>query len=173
MSSFAKKSAISYNIRMPNKKLRVGIFSFTADEGCVIVFTEILNDYLIKWQDLVDIVYCRQLKNNNDDSNLDIAIVEGAIATEKELNRIKQVRNNSKKVIAIGSCAINGSPSNQRNHFSPEIMAEIDPLLHQWNHLLKIMSIKEVIPVDAEVAGCPMDEKAFVEVFEGIIASLQ
>lgn len=156
-----------------NKKLRVGIFSFTADEGCVIVFTEILNDYLLKWQELVDIVYCRQLKNKNDDSNLDIAIVEGAIATEKELNRIKQVRNNSKKVIAIGSCAISGSPSNQRNHFPPEIMKEIDPLLHQWHHLLKVLSIKEVIPVDAEVPGCPMDEKIFVEVFEKVINDLK
>ena len=36
------------------EKLKLGIFSFTGDEGCVIVFTEILNDYIFKWKDLVE-----------------------------------------------------------------------------------------------------------------------
>ena len=156
-----------------NKKLRVGIFSFTGDEGCVITLTEILNDYLLKWQELVDIVYCRQLRNKNDDTNLDIAIVEGAIATEKELNRIKQIRANSKKILAIGNCALIGSPSNLRNNFPVGIQKEIQPLLDKWKHLPKVLSIKEVITVDAEVPSCPMDETLFIENFEKTISSLQ
>jgi len=156
-----------------NKKLRVGIFSFTGDEGCVITLTEILNDYLLKWQELVDIVYCRQLRNINDDTNLDIALVEGAIATEKELNRIKDIRANSKKVIAIGNCAIIGSPSNQRNNFPTNFQKEIQPMLDKWKHLPKVLSAKEVIAVDGEVHGCPMDEKLFVETFEKIIGDLK
>ncbi|MEM4363860.1 MAG: hypothetical protein QXS90_01125, partial [Candidatus Diapherotrites archaeon] len=82
------------------KKLRVGIFSFTGDEGCVITFVEILNYKLKDWKDKVDFVYARILKANNTMNDLDVAFVEGAISNSKELKLLQEIRDKTKKVVA-------------------------------------------------------------------------
>ena len=75
-----------------NKKLNIGIFSFTGDEGCVIVFTEILNDYIGTWKDLVEFKFARVLQKKNTIKGIDVAFVEGAMSSPKEIKRLKQVR---------------------------------------------------------------------------------
>lgn len=44
------------------KKVRVGIFSFTCDEGCSIVFLEILNRKFFEWEDEMELRNCRVLR---------------------------------------------------------------------------------------------------------------
>ncbi|MEM4257472.1 MAG: hypothetical protein QXU92_00305 [Candidatus Diapherotrites archaeon] len=148
------------------KKLRVGIFSFTGDEGCVITFVEILNYKLKDWKDKVDFVYARILKANNTMNDLDVAFVEGAISNSKELKLLQEIRDKAKKVVAIGSCAINGSPSNNRNFFDKERLEEIKPILERFSHLPSVEPIGKYIKVDAEVPGCPIIEEKFIQIME-------
>lgn len=99
------------------KKLKIGIFAFTADEGCAIQFLEILNRKFEDWKKVLDIQYCRLLKSKNKVKGLDVAFIEGAVATYREEEALKEIRKNAKRVVAVGSCAIEGSPSNLRNFF--------------------------------------------------------
>ena len=155
------------------KKLRVGLFSFTCDEGCSIVFLEILNDTFFRWKDSIDIVYSRVLKTKNDMKNLDIAFVEGCISGTKEAEKLKEIRNNTKKLVAIGSCAITGAPSNIRNFFDKDRLKEIEPILKKFNYRENISPLSEIVKVDESVPGCPMDEKKFIEVVEKHIKELK
>ena len=45
------------------------------------------------------------------DAQVDIAFVEGSLSTPDELERIKQVRANSRFLVSIGACATSGRPS--------------------------------------------------------------
>ncbi len=145
------------------KKLKVGIFSFTGDEGCVITFTEILNDHFREWKDLVEFRFARALKKRNVLKGLDVAFVEGAMSSPREVERLREVRRNCKKLVAIGSCAINGSPSNHRNFFDKARMDEIKPILRKFGLSRKVKPLGGFVKVDSEVPGCPIVESAFVE----------
>jgi sulfhydrogenase subunit delta len=150
-------------------KLRIGLFSFTGDEGCMIVLMETLNTRLERWGEEIDIVCSRIFRKKWDCSNLDVAFVEGAIATEHEKEMLGEIRKNAKKLVAIGSCAITGMPSAQRNSFDEETKKEIALVLERFKHLPRVLSVKEVVQVDAEIPGCPMDENKFVEFVENLL----
>ncbi|MFH0955434.1 MAG: hypothetical protein V1777_04995 [Candidatus Micrarchaeota archaeon] len=147
-------------------KLRIGVFSFTADEGCVIQFLEILNYKFFDWIDKVEFVNCRVLQAKNEMGPFDVAFIEGAIANVKEEEKLRKIRSVSKKVVAIGSCAINGSPSNHRNFFDAKTREEILPILQRFNHRDQVVPIGDLILVDSEVPGCPIIEKNFLDIME-------
>jgi len=151
---------------MAKKKKRVGIFSFTCDEGCSIFLVEIFNKKLAGWLEKIELVYFLSIKDHTDAKNMDIAVVEGSIEDKK---RIENIRKNSKILIGMGSCAITGMPSCYRNNLNKEQLKEISGHLKKFKFLPKCMGIKEVVKLDGEVPGCPMDDKKFIEVFEKYI----
>jgi NAD-reducing hydrogenase small subunit len=145
-------------------KLKVGLFCFTSDEGCSMIFLELMNDHFFEWEKLIDFKYFKLLKSKNELKDLDVALVDGAISTFKEEEKLKEIRNNSKKLVAIGSCAVNGSPSNQRNFFSDDTKNEIRFVLDNFGHRDKVSPLNEIVKIDDYVPGCPMDEEKFLEV---------
>ena len=133
------------------------------------IFIELMNNNFFNWEKIIDFKYCKLLKTKNDFKNLDVAFVEGAISTFKEEKRLKEIRKNAKRLVAIGSCAVNGSPSNQRNFFSEDTIKEIRMTLDNFGHRDKVSSLNEIVKVDENVPGCPMDENKFLEVLNKYI----
>lgn len=148
------------------KKLKVGLFSFTSDEGCSMIFIELMNNHFFDWEKAIDFRYFKLLKSKNEIEDLDVAFVEGAISTFKEEKRLKEIRENAKRLVAIGSCAVNGSPSNQRNFFSDDTKREIRLVLDRFGHRDKVSALNEIVKVDDFVPGCPMEEGKFLEVLD-------
>jgi len=151
------------------KKLRVGFFSFTCCEGCVVSFLEILNEKFFEWKDKIDIRYLRALKKVDEISEMDVAFVEGAISTESEIRKLKLIRKNAKKLVALGSGAINGWPSNLRNDFKGEKKKKVVKLVEKLRQIKKILPVKKIVKIDDEIPGCPIDEKIFIEKMEGYL----
>ena len=151
---------------MINKKLRIGWFSFSCCEDSTIIFIELMNDNFFKWKDMIDFRHVRVLKAKNELSDLDVAFVEGAIANDKDEEELKRIRQNSKKLVAIGSCAVKGTPSGQRNDFDEVKKKEILPDVIKWGLKDKVKTLKQIVTVDDEVDGCPMNETAFLSVVD-------
>lgn len=143
------------------KKLVIGWFTFTCSEDSSIVLLELMNDRFFEWKELLEFKHCKVLKTKNEWGEMDVAFVEGAISTDKEARTAAKIRSLAKKVVAIGSCAVTGMPSAQRNQFGPGLKKEIEPFIEKYGIWGTVKSLKEVIPVDAEVPGCPMTEKGF------------
>ncbi|PLX27966.1 hypothetical protein C0583_01880 [Candidatus Parcubacteria bacterium] len=148
------------------EKKQIGIFSFSCDEGCSIYLIEIFNEKLVPWLEKVDLRYFLSVRDKSEFDHLDVALVEGVISTEKELKEIKEIREKTDILIAMGSCAITSQPSGQRNNFNEEQTNEIKDHLEKYHYLPKTLAVKEAVKIDDEVMGCPIDEKTFIETFE-------
>lgn len=148
------------------KKKRVGIFSLTCDEGCSIMLAEIFNQKLIPWLEKMDLVYFLALKDHVEAEDLDIALVEGVVTSARDKEHVEKIREKTKILIAMGTCAMTALPSGQRNNFNINQLKEIEGHLEKYNFLPKALALKDVVAVDDSISGCPIDEEKFIEVFE-------
>lgn len=149
------------------KKLRVGWFTFTCCEDSTVIFTELLNDHWREWKKLIDFRHARVLKSKNVLDELDVAFVEGALSSQAHIDKLKEIRLKSKKIVAVGSCAVVGLPSAQRNTFGPDDVEAIrEPYLEKFRYLPKVLKLADVVSIDAQLPGCPMDPKAFLKVVD-------
>lgn len=153
--------------------LKVGIFSFAGDEGCVIEFVELLNDHYEEWKGKVEFKYARILKKEKDMKDLDVAFVEGAIASEGDVQKIKEIRENCKKLVCIGSCAILAQPAGQRNMFDEKTRQEVQFLVERFHQLPKVLKVSEVVKTDYDVPGCPMMKGKFVETMNTLLKEFE
>lgn len=146
------------------KKLRIGWFSFSCCEDSTIIFTEILNDYYLEWKDKLEIASALVLQKRSKINNLDVAFVEGAITSKIQETKLLEIRKESKKLVAIGACACIGMPSSQRNLFDSKTNNEIKNILIRFQYAKKVKKLSEIVKVDDQVPGCPMDENMFLQV---------
>ncbi len=144
------------------KKLKIGIFAFTSDEGCIMQILESLNSTFEELKDYLDIRHFRLLIPKKEMQKMDVAFIEGAISTKKDLELLKKIRENSKKIVAIGSCAINGVPSNMRNSFDEKTKSKIKSFLEKFEHFDTVEPIEKYIEVDEKINGCPISEENFI-----------
>lgn len=128
------------------------------------MFTELLNDHYKEWLPLLDIRHARVLQSKNVLDELDVAFVEGAIAAPDHEEKLKEIRAKSKKLVAIGSCAVAGNFSTQRNEFPEEVQDKIHFLLEKFHYGKRAKRLDEIVAVDEAVAGCPMDTNRFLAV---------
>lgn len=152
------------------KKLRVGWFSFTCCEDSTVIFTEILNDHWQEFKKLIDFRHARVLQSKNVLDELDVAFVEGALSSQTHVDKVKEIRQKSKKLVAVGSCAVTGLPSAQRNVFGPADIAAINEnYLEPFNYLPKVLKLTDVVTVDAQLPGCPMNPKQFLALLDQVL----
>lgn len=151
-----------YCRNMP-KKLRIGWFSFSCCEDSTIIFTELLNDHFWEWKDKIEFCSISVLKKKSEIKNLDVAFVEGAITSDKQAKKLEEIRRESKKLVAIGACACVGMPSAQRNLFDDATKEEIKNILIRFQYADKVKKLSEVVSVDDQVPGCPMNEDSFLQ----------
>lgn len=146
------------------KKLRVGWFSFSCCEDSTIIFTELLNDHYREWMEKIEFVSALVIKKKSEIKDLDVAFVEGAINTASQEEQLKLIRKESKKLVAIGACACVGMPSSHRNAFDEKTKEEIKNILIRFQYADRVKKLSDVVAVDAQVPGCPMDENVFLKI---------
>lgn len=130
------------------------------------MMTELLNDHWQDWKRRIDFVHARVLQSKNTLKDIDVAFVEGAIATSKDEREVKKIRKNSAHVVAIGACAVDGMPSAQRNFFDKKTKMEIAPILIRFKHRENVVPVHEIITVDDSVPGCPMQTDLFLKTLD-------
>ncbi len=154
------------------KKIKIGWFVFSCSGDNTIIMVETMNEYWQKWRKTYDFKYARVFRNNNILKDIDIAFVEGAIASERHKARLELIRKESKKLVAVGSCAITGLPAGQRNSFSLEQQETIDFLLKRFAALPRVLRVSDVVKVDEIIPGCPMKSEDFVKVLNKLTSQL-
>lgn len=155
------------------EKIKVGWFSFSCCEDNTIVFTEIMNDHWQEWKKIFDFRHARVLQKHNVMDEFDVSFIEGAVASPEHEAKVKDIRSRSKIVVAVGACAVIGLPAGQRNTFTEDQKNAIQFLIDKFGALPKVLKISDVVKVDAEIPGCPMDPKVFLEKTTAVIKMLR
>ncbi len=139
-----------------------------------------LDERLIDIADSIEIVYSPVVDVKEFPTDVDLTLVEGAIATDKDVQKIQKIRKNSKMVIAFGDCAVTGNVPAMRNHFDAQDVlsrgylentdetAQIPdqgiPKLIQ-----KVRPIQNLVDVDLYIPGCPPPADAIFYVLNEIL----
>jgi len=152
-----------------NKKIVIGWFSFSCCEDSSVMLTELLNEHYKEWLKIIDFKYVKILRKKRPIGPMDVGFIEGAIASKEQEDEVKKIRENAKKVVAIGSCACTGMPSGNRNAFDEATKQEIKALIEKFNYGEKVKKLEEVVEVDYKVPGCPMNNKKFLETLDIIV----
>ena len=136
--------------------------------GCHMSFLD-MDEWLFELAELVDVVYSPIVDVKAFPENVDITLVEGAVANEDNVEVAKIVRANSRVVASFGDCAVSTNVTGMRNPLGdprailervyldspdrdqviPEAAGIVPPLLP------KVLPLHKVVPVDFFMPGCP------------------
>lgn len=145
-------------------KPRVGIFGLTGCAGDQLV---ILNceDELLDIVDLVDLRDFVMASSARDaECPLEVAFVEGAVVTEEDERRLRQVRERAATLVAIGTCAVwGGIPAMPGEAPRRELLRLVYGDVGEQYGDGEARAVKEVVKVDAEISGCPIEKEQFLK----------
>src|ERR1700746_790847 len=82
--------------------------------GCHMSFLD-LDEWLIDLAAKVDLVYSPLMDTKDYPDDVDIVLVEGAVANAENLQMIHHLRARSRYVISFGDCAVTGNVTSLRN----------------------------------------------------------
>ena len=151
-------------------KIRLATAWLGGCAGCHMSFLD-LDEKLIDLAEVAELVYSPIADIKDFPEEVDITLVEGAVANEDNVELARIVRSNSKLVAAFGDCAVSTNVTGLRNPLGdpaniltkvyidavdvnpgiPDEEGIVPPLMPQ------VLPVHQVIDVDVYVPGCPPD----------------
>lgn len=150
-------------------KPKLAVYKFSSCDGCQLSLLN-LEDELLDLAASVDIAYFLEATRTVKPGPYDVGIVEGSITTPHEAERIKDVREECKYLIALGTCATAGGIQALRNFAKAADYAKTVYEHPEFLHYLETSSsIAEHVPVDLSIWGCPVNKYMVVEVIAALL----
>ncbi|MCL4499215.1 MAG: oxidoreductase [Chloroflexi bacterium] len=155
-------------------KLKTALFKFTCCAGCQFQILYFFSpETFLEMLDLVDFAYFRMASSKElvPDDHYDLALVEGAVSTAEDIERVKKIRAQSDVVVAFGTCASQGGvPSIRDWKVQRKLEEAVYPNPLQMRSI-KVHPVDEYIKVDYPLNLCPIDEVEFIEVIRAVSAN--
>lgn len=152
-------------------KPRVGIFGLT---GCAGDQLQILNceDQLVRLAERLDIVDWVMAKSENDHAGrLDVAFVEGAVATQRDLEHLKEIRARARVLVALGTCAVWGGLPCMRNELPRDVLArDVYPTGAAHLDTVEARPASHFVPFEILLPGCPIERSEFLKTVGALLA---
>ena len=155
------------------RKAKLAVWKFASCDGCQLTLID-CEDELLSLADEVQIVHFLEASSATIEGPYDLSLVEGSITTETDSERILEIRRASKRLITIGACATAGGIQALRNfadvrEFASIVYAQPDYI----STLDRSTPVKEHVPVDFELRGCPIDRNQLLETISAFLAGRQ
>lgn len=152
-------------------KLKFATVWLDGCSGCHMSFLD-MDERLLELAELIDVVYSPLVDAKKYPDQVDIALVEGAVASVADEEKIHKIRAHTKTLIAIGDCAITGNVPSMRNPIGPEAIlnrAYIEnadcqqqiPTVGVPKLLRIVRPVHEFVKVDVFLPGCPPSAETF------------
>jgi len=147
-------------------RTRVATVWLSGCSGCHMSFLD-QDERLIDIATKVQLVYSPIMDVKVFPENVDVTLVEGAVANEEQLELLKQVRERTKILISLGDCAVTGNVTGLRNTIKDSVESTLKRAFIETadvngqvpNDVPKLLKqtvpLHEVVRVDYYIPGCP------------------
>ena len=146
-------------------KARVATVWLDGCSGCHMSILD-MDERLIELSARLDLVYSPIVDTKEYPENVDIVLVEGAVSTQEDLEKILKIRQRTKILVSLGDCAVTANVPSMRNRFAVEAVEQRAYIENaQFNEqvprivvpplLATSRPVHELAKVDVFVPGCP------------------
>ncbi|THB68428.1 MAG: NADH:ubiquinone oxidoreductase [Desulfovibrio sp.] len=151
------------------KKPKIAFFDFAGCEGDQLQIAN-LEEALLDLLGHIDIAAFREVHTGDTGGPYDISFVEGSITRPEDEPRVKEIRDKSKLLVALGACASIGGINCMKNHMPESVYREhVYGDKARWYPTYAARPVSAVVKVDAEVHGCPIDRGEFVRIVKELL----
>jgi NAD-reducing hydrogenase small subunit len=161
-------------------KLKLATVWLDGCSGCHMSFLD-MDERLLELAEHVDLVYSPLVDAKQFPDHVDISLVEGAVASDADAEKIKKVRAHSKTLVAMGDCAVTGNVPSMRNPIGPQAILERTylenasirqqiPTVGVPRLLSIVRPIHEYVKVDVFLPGCPPSAQTFYTAINALIS---
>ncbi len=160
-------------------KTRVATIWLDGCSGCHMSLLD-MDERLLDLADRIELVYGPLVDLKSFPADVDVTLIEGAVSTEEDVEKVKLIRASTKILVSLGDCAVTGNILAMRDLFPLEEMmtrvydenatiqkqvpTKIVPKL-----LEKACPVHEVVDVDIFVPGCPPKADTIVHVITELL----
>jgi NAD-reducing hydrogenase small subunit len=146
-------------------KLKLATVWLDGCSGCHMSFLDI-DERILTLAEKVDLVYSPLVDVKEFPEWVDVALVEGAVSSDEDFEKIRHIRAHTKTLVSLGDCAVTGNVPSMRDQFpleqvlnrayienatlNQQVPSNVVPKL-----LAKVRPVHEVVNVDVFVPGCP------------------
>lgn len=167
-------------------RLKLATVWLAGCSGCHMSFLD-LDEWLLELAQLADVVFSPVLDFKEFPENVDVTLVEGAVANEDNLEMLFRVRQRTKVLVSFGDCAVTGNVTALRNPLAfaapvvnrsyveladegAGVPAELGilPVLRD-----RVEPLHTLVPVDYYLPGCPPSAAEIRSVLESLVAGRQ
>ena len=147
-------------------KVRVATIWLSGCSGCHMSFLD-QDELLIDLAKQIDLVYSPIVDTKVFPENVDVTLIEGAVANEDQEELLNYARERTKILISLGDCAVTGNVTALRNAWkqgdkavlerafvetadvNPQLPTEVPRLVR------RAYPLHESVKVDYYIPGCP------------------
>ena len=133
--------------------------------GCHMSFLD-MDERLLEIGQRADLVYSPLVDRKDYPEDVDVCLVEGAVSSEEDLDKIRTIRARTRILVSFGDCAVTSNVPGMRNPIgaaplleraylenatlNPRVPSEVVPRL-----LPAALPVHRVVDVDVFLPGCP------------------
>jgi sulfhydrogenase subunit delta len=145
------------------RKPTLAVWKFASCDGCQLSLLD-CEDEILAVAGHLDIAYFPEASSGMAAGPYDVSLIEGSVTTPHDLERLREIREQSAVLITIGACATAGGIQALRNgadidEFVGIVYAHPDYI----STLATSTPISDHVVVDFELRGCPIDRGQLVE----------
>jgi len=160
-------------------KAKVATVWLDGCSGCHMSLLDI-DAAVISLERKIDLVYGPLVDAQEFPEGVDVTLVEGAVSSQDDLNKLQKIRSRSHVLVSLGDCAVTGNVSAMRNSVpvgkllqriyvdgaqeGKMVPSERVPLL-----LKQARPLREFVKVDFYLPGCPPPSKAIASLLTHLL----
>jgi NAD-reducing hydrogenase small subunit len=161
------------------KKVKVATVWLDGCSGCHMSLLD-MDAAIISLAQKIDIVYGPLVDAQEFPEDVDVTLVEGAVSSQDDVNKLQKIRQRTDLLISLGDCAVTGNVPAMRNSIPVNKLLQrvyvegaqegkvvptdgVPPLLKQARPL------REFVKVDLCLPGCPPPAKTIATVISDLV----